>query len=450
MNFYHLLFPIVFYAFPEYLNDGLLGAYSKVSFMREKLTAGTAARAVDEAIATGSPVFIWDASLPGFGIMATAAGHRSWLVQYKQGGVTRRRNLSGVLDLTTARKEAKTILGEAARGRDPIGEQRQKARQAQNTLEAVVREYFARDGKKLRTAERQKREWQRLVFPTLGSRQIGDIKRLEVVRLLDRIEDESGKRAADTTLTIMSRLFNWHAIRDEDFRSPLVRGMRRIGSGEGERDRILSDDELRAVWRAAEAYPAPLGAYIRFLLLTGVRRNEAARMTWAELSDGSPEHPGAHLTVPAARMKARPGKARDHVVPLTVQARVLLDDLPEFGPFVFTTNGRVPINGFAKFKRKLDAHILAELRKRDPGAEPLPHWTLHDLRRTARSLLSRAGVTPDVAERCVGHTMERMRGIYDRYKFYEEKRRAFEALAGLIERIVNPPAGNVLQLRGGG
>src|SRR5258707_1323154 len=125
--------------------------------MREKLTVGIAVRAVDEAIATKAPVFIWDTSMPGFGLMVTAAGHRSWLVQYKQGGVTRRRNLSGVLDLATARKEAKAILGEVARGRDPIGEQRQKARQVENTLEAVVREYAARDGKRLRTIERQKR-----------------------------------------------------------------------------------------------------------------------------------------------------------------------------------------------------------------------------------------------------------------------------------------------------
>src|SRR5467141_155184 len=101
--------------------------------MREKLSAAVVTRATDEAIAAGASVFIWDTSMPGFGLMVTAAGHRSWLIQYKQNGVTRRRNLSGMLDLTTARKEAKAILGEAARGRDPIGEQRQKARQTENT-----------------------------------------------------------------------------------------------------------------------------------------------------------------------------------------------------------------------------------------------------------------------------------------------------------------------------
>jgi integrase len=314
-------------------------------------------------------------------------------------------------------------------------------------LEAVAREYFVRDGKKLRTIERQKREWERLVFPKLGKRQIGDIKRLEFVRLFDRIEDESGKRVADTTLTFVSKLLNWHAIRDENFRSPLVRGMRRIGHGEGERSRILNDDELRIVWLVAEAYPGVFGPYIRFKLLTGVRRNEAARMKWDELSDGSPDHPGVHWTIPAARMKAKPGKARDHVVPLSVAARGILDSIPRFGPYVFTTNGRTPIGGYSKFKRTLDARILAELRKQDPKAGPLPHWTLHDARRTARSLLSRAGVTPDIGERCIGHAMDRIRGVYDRYSFYDEKRHAFAALASMVERIVTPPAANVVPLQ---
>jgi integrase len=78
------------------------------------------------------------------------------------------------------------------------------------------------------------------------------------------------------------------------------------------------------------------------------------------------------------------------------------------------------------------------LRKLDPEAKPPPRWTTHDLRRTARSLMSRAGVDPDHAERALGHVVGGVRGVYDRHEFKEEKRRAFEALAALVERIVNP------------
>ncbi len=134
-------------------------------------------------------VFIWDRSLPGFGLMITAAGHRSWPVQYKQLGVSRRRNLPGVLDLSAARKEAKAILGAAAAGHDPIGERRQQAREAKNTLQSIHNEYFAREGAKLKSVNRQKREWERLILPKLGNHPITDIKRSDVIRLLDNVED---------------------------------------------------------------------------------------------------------------------------------------------------------------------------------------------------------------------------------------------------------------------
>jgi len=129
------------------------------------------------------------------------------------------------------------------------------------------------------------------------------------------------------------------------------------------------------------------------------------------------------------------------VIPLSPAARDVLAAAPKIGKsgFVFTTDGAHPISGFSKFKRAFDDKVLAELRKQDP--EPtLPRWTLHDLRRTARSLMSRAGVASDHAERCLGHVIGGVRCTYDRHAYYDEKKRAFEALAALIERIVNPPA----------
>jgi integrase len=110
----------------------------------------------------------------------------------------------------------------------------------------------------------------------------------------------------------------------------------------------------------------------------------------------------------------------------------------------FTTDGKRPLGGFSKFTRKFDAKVLAELRKDNAEAE-LPRWTLHDLRRTARSLMSRAGVPSDHAERCLGHVLPGIRGTYDRHQYLNEKRRAFEPLATLIERIVKP-AENIVAL----
>jgi integrase len=110
---------------------------------------------------------------------------------------------------------------------------------------------------------------------------------------------------------------------------------------------------------------------------------------------------------------------------------------------VFTTDGKRPLGGFSKFKRAFDAKVLTELRKENSAAE-LPRWTLHDLRRTARSLMSRAGVPSDHAERCLGHVLPGIRGTYDRHEYINEKRHAFEALASLVDLIAIPPASNVV------
>jgi integrase len=165
---------------------------------------------------------------------------------------------------------------------------------------------------------------------------------------------------------------------------------------------------------------------VQFVLSTAARRMEAANMTRGELD-------GNDWLIPASRMKGK----QDHLVPLSKKALEILVGLPIIGKpdgFVFTNNGRRAFRGFGIYKADLQA------RSATSG------WTLHDLRRTARSLMSRAGVDSDHAERCLGHVIGGVRGVYDRHGYREEKRRAFEALAGLIERIVQPPGENVVNL----
>src|SRR5258706_5682773 len=145
---------------------------------------------------------------------------------------------------------------------------------------------------------------------------------------------------AHTALAFLSKLFNWHASRDDDFLTPIRRGMGRVKMRETARDRVLSDDELRGVWRAAKAIEGPFGRFIQFLLLTATRRNEAADMVRDEVT------PDGDWIIPAGRMKAK----QEHVVPLSAAAKAIIDGMPKFGPYVFTVYGRGPIRGFAKFK----------------------------------------------------------------------------------------------------
>jgi integrase len=142
---------------------------------------------------------------------------------------------------------------------------------------------------------------------------------------------------------------------------------------------------------------------------------------------------GADWMLPAARNKVKV----DLIRPLSPTAQAVLARLPHLGKrrFVFTTGSDRPLGGFTKFKHRLDA------------ACGVAGWTLHDLRRTARSLMSRAGVVADHAERCLGHVIGGVRGTYDRHEYHLEKQRAFEALAAQIDRIINPQE-NVVALRG--
>jgi len=365
----------------------------------------------------------------GFGVRVTAGGVRSFVMNYRIGAFERRFTIGQYPDWSVLRavKQARELRQRIDRGEDPLDERRKQDAAAATTFKAIADDYLTREEKRLRSIDQRRAVFERLVYPAFGSRQIGDIKRSDIVKLLDKIEDERGARMAHVTLAYIGKVMNWHAARDDDFRTPIVRGMGRVKSKERARERTLADGELQAVWHAAEGFPGVFGAMVRFILLTGARRTEASAMAWGELA-------GAEWTLPAARNKTKV----DLVRPLSPEARAVLPKKVDGCDFVFTTDGATPLSGFSKFKLALDVAILADLQKVHRSAKPLLNWTLHDLRRTARSLMSRAGVPADHAERCLGHVLPGVRGVYDRYEYLVEKREAFDRLAALIMQIVKP------------
>ncbi|MFN3371040.1 MAG: tyrosine-type recombinase/integrase [Sphingomonadaceae bacterium] len=343
------------------------------------------------------------------------------------------------LSLAEARTLARDWKAKIAAGIDPAQEAkacRTEVARADTRFAVVANAFLQRhvDRAKLRTASEIKSMID-AIRPHFGQMQMADIRRRDLMALLDRIEDTRGPRAADKTLGVLSRMFNWWAARDDEFASPIVRGMRRVSATERARSRILGDDELRAFWKAT-GEGRTFGAFCRLLLLTGQRRAKVAAMRWQDIDEAGT------WSIPAEpREKINAGR-----LGLPPLAREVLAGVPRIAgnPHVFAGRTRgASISGFSKSKRRLDAAMAEAL------GEPVATWVLHDLRRTARSLMARAGVRPDIAERALGHRIAGVEGIYDRHSYAAEKADALARLAALLEAIVRPPAGNGVPMERG-
>jgi integrase len=298
-----------------------------------------------------------------------------------------------------------------------------------DTFEAVAEQWLKRHvrAKGLRSEGEVTRLLRAHVYPTWKDRAFLSIRRSDVAALLDEVEDNHGARQADYVLAVARSVMNWFATRHDDYVPPIVRGMRRTNPKERVRSRTLNDAEIRAIWIAAEANGA-FGAIVRLLLLTAQRREKVVAMRWQDIGiDGT-------WTIPTEAREKGTGGAL--LLPKAAIDVIRAQDHVGNNPYVFAGRGDGHVNGYSKAKRALDA--------RSPG---IPQWQLHDLRRTARSLMSRAGVRPEIAERVMGHAIAGVEGVYDRHSYRDEKADALRRLAALIGGIVNPRAGNVRPIR---
>ena len=256
------------------------------------------------------------------------------------------------LTLAEARKKAIDIVTNVKKGHLP----RDKESKKDDRIESVVADYMKREGSKTRTAREKQRIFDRYVIPAWGNKLITDIRRRDVNDLLDQIEDgglkgKSGKKLkggavmADRALAHISRMFNWFAAKDERFRSPIVRGMKRTKAKERQRDRILSDDEIRIIWPLLPS-SGMFGQVLKQLFLTAQRRSDVSDMLRTEID-------GEHVwTIPAERYKTK----RPHYVPLTDPAIAVINAQPQIdeSDLIFTLNGR---NGF-DFSPKANANWM--------------------------------------------------------------------------------------------
>jgi integrase len=367
-------------------------------------------------------VYYWDASLAGFALSVTEQGAKSWVCQFRWNGKTRRLTMKGVVPLDDARLWARERLILVAKGIDP--EPKSQAA-PEPTFREIGDSYLRMEGKTLRSHGKYARTLERLVYPTIGDRPIRQIERFEITKLLDDIAEANGAGMATLTLAIVRRVMSWHATRDSRFVSPMVAGMGPKKATGASGSRVLTDDdEVRHLW-AASASPEPFHAIVRLLLLTAARREEIGAMRWDEIK-------GDLWTLPPERHKT--GRTAGELVrPLSKAAMAIVNAQRRIqgSPYIFGQHG---FSNWTAAKERFD---------RESG---VANWGLHGLRKTARTLLSRAKVDSDLAERMLGHARPSIQKTYDHHKFIEEQRTAFEALSSLIERIANPPASNVIAL----
>jgi integrase len=402
-----------------------------------------------------------DGRIAGLYLIVQPSGAKSWAVRYRAFGDPKKLTIGPypAIDLATARKRAQEALGDVAGGKKDPAAVKQASRAAARAekeadvdrVERVIDLFVERHAK---PNTKDWRETERMLVKEVAGRWAGrrlsQITRANVHEMLDEIVDSGRPIRANRVFAQFRKMCRWAISRGIIDRSP-CEGLT-APSPETRRDRVLSDDEVRLVWKAFESIGWPFGAVGKLLILTGARRDEVASMRWSEIDL-------AAKTWTIAKERSKNGVA--HIVPLSDAAVKIIEGLERIeskSGLVFTVTGRTPVSGFSRAKLSLDKAVLEIMREEDEARgddpsevkAPAP-WVVHDLRRVLATSLQRLGVRLEVTEAVLGHvsgSRAGVVGIYQRYGWEAEKRAALDAWARRLEQIVTDAeaASNVVHL----
>lgn len=373
-------------------------------------------------------------SVMGLKVRIHASGVRSWVFKYKAHGKQNVITLGRVdaVSVKQAESEACNLRLQVQAGHDPaaqarrereaavLAEAQRKADESANpTFHAVAEEYLER------YAKQRKKSWQRdagnlkqHIIPFIGNIRIKHIKRSDINRILDAIRDRGSMAVANRIRALLSSIFNWSIRRDYTDTNPVTHTER---TKEKPRDRVLTESEVRHLWENSEGSMA--GLVLRFCLLSGKRLGEVLGIRWTDIQDG------------VIRITDTKNGSAD-VVPVSSGMRMVLDaarHMGKGGAFVFGGRTGKPLT-----HRTVDLKMAALW-----DAEDKLRPRVHDLRRTAATLISMLGAGREVVKHILNHADNSVTAIYDRYGFLQEKRKALGNLWIEIQRIVG---GNVVTL----
>jgi integrase len=397
---------------------------------KRSLTVAAVARIKPPA--TGQTDY-FDKGYPGLALRVSYGGSKTWVFFYRlHGGKLHRLTLGRfpAMELAGARTTWQDARKAVGKGENPA----RRKPVAADRFAAAADEWLKRDQVHNRSHHEVKRVIDRDVKPQWDGRLISSITRRDVLDLIDGIADRGALTYARRVHAHLHRLFRWSVGRGIIDNNP-VADLPKPGAVV-KRDRVLNDAELAVAWKAAFQIEWPFGPLFRLLILTGARREEVGALRWSEIQ-------GDKIELEGVRTK----NGEPHTIPLSTAASALIESLPHIAKseYVFTTTGATPVSGWSRAKALLD-----EQATKINDNRTLPHWRLHDLRRTIATGMQRLGIGLPVIEAVLGHiagSRAGIVGVYQRHTYDAEKRAALEAWAQHLARLVNEKRAEVIPLR---
>jgi len=372
---------------------------------------------------------ISDRAVPGLRVRIGASGAQTFIVRKRIGGKPRNITVgrySPRFGLADARKKARAILSDIEAGGDPaatLPTPRKRGATA-NTIRAMWPDYKAARAER-RSIKEIERVFNRHILPHFGDRLADAITRAEITRFIDEIA-QTAPVMARNVLAHLSSFYGWALPRLDRLPGNPCRDAGRPSAPKS-RDRVLSEAELGILWNVLDKEPAPFGPAIKLLLLTGQRRNEVFDADRVEI-----DMKAGLWTIPGRR--AKNGVAS--LIPLSRDALTVIGGLEHKCDskklFPARGNGINGPSGFSKTMTRIRDAMAKE------AEQPIPHWTLHDLRRTLATGLQRLGIRLEVTEAVLNHVSGSRAGIvgvYQRHDYFDEKRQALDAWAREVRRV---------------
>jgi integrase len=390
-----------------------------------------------KAIKPKSERFIeWEPGETGLGLRISPAGRKSFIYMYRYQGRPRMMTLGPYprIGLARARRMASESREQLTHDIDPGAEHTEKKRQERGapTIRTLAEEYlnlWAKPRKK--SWKEDERIIQKDVIPTWGRLKAKNLKRRDILLLIDSIIERGSPISANRTLAVIRRMLNFAVERGIIDATPCV-SIKAPGK-ENRRDRILSESEIRQFWKGLEKTPInnAIQLVLRFQLVTGQRKGEIVTALWDEINDG-------WWTIPKEKSK----NGLPHRVPIPAMAKTLLSEIKTLAgdsPWLFPSQRR-------KGRHLTQASVDHALRLNLDSLK-IKGLTPHDLRRTAASMISGLGVERTILKKILNHVDGDITGVYDLHGYDKEKRQALDEWSRKLESILIGKKGKILPLK---